>query len=70
MRRMPPSRRRQGARYFSGDWTSLGELVGRAGLGGAYDIILSAETIYSPDSQLALYECLKQVGYPKPDPEA
>jgi hypothetical protein len=31
------------------------------GLGGYYDVILTAETIYSPESQARLLSCIKQV---------
>jgi hypothetical protein len=46
----------------AGSWAALPELLDREGLCGAYDIVLSAETIYSLDSQRQLLACIKQVG--------
>jgi hypothetical protein len=46
----------------AGDWLALGPLLSQAGQGGYYDLILSAETIYSTDSQQRLLTCMKQVG--------
>lgn len=60
--RLPKSRRPVSARYFCGDWSSLGSLLASENLGGTYDIIISAETIYSLESQQQLFHCIKQVG--------
>ncbi|KAK9829233.1 hypothetical protein WJX72_004662 [[Myrmecia] bisecta] len=59
-RMLPPGRRKGDVRYFASDWCCMGDLMGKNLLGGNYDIILSAETIYSLDSQHSLYECMKQ----------
>lgn len=59
--RLPKSRRPVSARFFGGDWSTLGSLMASQNLGGSYDIILSAETIYSPESQQQLFDCIKQV---------
>ncbi|BDA46890.1 Histidine protein methyltransferase 1 homolog [Coccomyxa sp. Obi] len=48
------------SRFFSGDWATLPTLLEREGLLGTYDMILSAETIYSLDSQQQLLSCIKQ----------
>ncbi|KAL3152167.1 hypothetical protein ABBQ32_001259 [Trebouxia sp. C0010 RCD-2024] len=58
--RLPKSRRPVSARYFCGDWSSLGSLLASENLGGTYDIIISAETIYSLESQQQLFHCIKQ----------
>ena len=39
----------------------LPEYLQSKGVLGGYDIILAAETIYSPDSQQQLLQCIKQV---------
>lgn len=49
------------ARYFSGDWRSLSTLLTSLDLQGTYDLILSAETIYSLAAISSLHECIKQV---------
>ena len=59
--RLPKSRRPVSARYFGGDWSSLGSLMASENLGGTYDMIISAETIYSLESQEQLFNCIKQV---------
>ena len=59
--RLPKSRRPVSARFFGGDWSTLGSLMASQNLGGSYDIILSAETIYSSESQQQLFDCIKQV---------
>ena len=59
--RLPKSRRPVSARFFGGDWSTLGSLLAKQNLGGSYDMILSAETIYSPESQQQLFDCIKQV---------
>ncbi|GAB4818881.1 hypothetical protein N2152v2_005927 [Parachlorella kessleri] len=46
------------ARYFSGDWGALADLLEQRGLAGTYDVVLSAETIYSLSSMRSLYECI------------
>jgi hypothetical protein len=45
----------------AGDWASVGQLLSSQGMGGFYDIILTAETIYNEDSQQRLLDCVKQV---------
>uniref|UniRef100_A0A383V6Z2 protein-histidine N-methyltransferase n=1 Tax=Tetradesmus obliquus TaxID=3088 RepID=A0A383V6Z2_TETOB len=55
---------REGARYFAGDWEAVGHMMAMHGLGGYYDIILTAETIYSRESQARLLSCIKQVLQP------
>lgn len=59
--RLPKSRRPVSARYFGGEWSSLGSLMASENLGGTYDMIISAETIYSLESQQQLFDCIKQV---------
>ena len=49
------------ARYFCGDWGALADLLEQRGLAGTYDVVLSAETIYSLDSMRSLYECIVRV---------
>lgn len=63
--RLPKSRRPVSARYFCGDWSSLGSLLASENLGGTYDMIISAETIYSLESQQQLFDCIKQVRLPR-----
>jgi hypothetical protein len=46
----------------AGDWAAVGQLLSSQGMGGYYDIILTAETIYNEDSQQRLLDCIKQVG--------
>lgn len=58
--RLPKSRRPVSARYFGGEWSSLGSLLASENLGGTYDMIISAETIYSLESQQQLFNCIKQ----------
>lgn len=48
-------------RYFSGDWGSLSSLVGRA----CYDVILTAETIYSEESVHTLIQCMDELLKPE-----
>lgn len=55
---------RQGSRYYSGDWAAVGQLLSIQGMGGFYDIILTAETIYNEESQQRLLSCIKQVLQP------
>lgn len=45
----------------AGSWAGLPDLLQSEGLLGTYDIVLSAETIYSTDSQQQLLDCIKQV---------
>ena len=49
-----------GCKFYSGDWSSLIELVPS----GHYDIILTSETIYSPTSQPKLLAALKYMLHP------
>lgn len=46
-------------RYFSGSWDSLSALLPQLGLAGSYDVVLSAETIYSPAAAASLLACIK-----------
>ncbi|EFJ45855.1 hypothetical protein VOLCADRAFT_105747 [Volvox carteri f. nagariensis] len=64
MERLPRSRSRPSARYFSGDWRLVGEHLTSKGYGGHYDLILSSETIYSVPAQERLLECIKQLLQP------
>jgi hypothetical protein len=48
-------------RYFSGDWGSLSSVVGHA----CYDVILTAETIYSEDSVHRLIACIDELLKPE-----
>ena len=48
------------ARYFAGGWAELPALLQGLGLLGAYDVVLSAETLYSPGSHAALYQGILQ----------
>ena len=53
----------------AGDWLALGSYLAKGGRGGYYDIVLTAETIYSEESQIRLLECIKQVrGFSLLDP--
>ena len=57
---------RPAARYFSGSWDSFCALLPQLGLAGSYDVVLSAETIYSPAAAASLLAaikaCLKRPG--------
>ena len=46
---------------LAGDWAMLPEYLQSKGVLGGYDVILAAETIYSPDSQQQLLQCIKKV---------
>ncbi|EIE22097.1 hypothetical protein COCSUDRAFT_83488, partial [Coccomyxa subellipsoidea C-169] len=48
------------SRFFAGDWAGLPRLLKTEGLLGTYDIVLSAETVYSLDSQQQLLNCIRQ----------
>eukprot|EP00877_Chromochloris_zofingiensis_P011655 jgi/Chrzof1/6743/Cz19g07140.t1 len=61
---LPASAVRERTRYYAGDWMAVGQLLTSQGLGGYYDIILTAETIYNQESQERLLECIKQVLQP------
>lgn len=54
----PPLRPRP--RFFAGDWRAVGELLAAKGLAASYDLILTAETIYSPQGAARLLECIKR----------
>ena len=56
-----PSAPPQRARYFAGGWAELPALLQNLKLAGAYDVVLSAETLYCPGSHAALYQCILQV---------
>ena len=45
----------------AGSWAGLPGLLQTRGLLGTYDLVLSAETIYSTESQQQLLDCMKQV---------
>lgn len=47
--------------WCAGDWAAVGQLLASQGMGGYYDMILTAETIYNEDSQQRLLDCIKQV---------
>ncbi|KAF5832094.1 hypothetical protein DUNSADRAFT_12168 [Dunaliella salina] len=64
LHRLPKASSRPSCRFFAGDWSSVGELLTNQGLGGHYDLILTAESIYNPNSQSQLLECIKQVLQP------
>jgi len=57
-------RRRGGVRYFAGDWGRVCEHLVSAGLGGHYDLVLSAETVYAAPAAARLLECIKAVLQP------
>lgn len=42
-------------KFFSGDWELLEEML------SSYDIVLTAETIYSPDNYLKLLKIFEKV---------
>ena len=48
------------ARFISGDWGMLGQLLSSLGLAQSFDLVVSAETIYSTESMTALLTCIKQ----------
>ena len=58
------------ARYFGGDWSQLGELLAAGGGAGSFDLVVSAETVYSPPSTRALLACIKQVSSPSSGADA
>ena len=49
------------ARYFSGDWGTLGVLLAQLELIGGYDVVLSTETIYTLEGMRRVFDCIKQV---------
>lgn len=49
------------ARFFAGDWGTLGDLLESLDLLGSYDLVLTSETIYSLDSIGRLVGCIKKV---------
>ncbi|KAK9805883.1 hypothetical protein WJX73_000781 [Symbiochloris irregularis] len=55
-----PPRRSTGpsTRFFAGDWAAMPSFLRSEGLVGTYDLVLSAETIYSQDSLRALHDCI------------
>lgn len=48
-------------RYFSGSWSLLAPLLEKESLTGSYDLVVTAETIYSIESMQSLYDCIKKV---------
>lgn len=49
------------ARFFSGHWASVERKIEELGLAHSYDVILTAETIYSLDSIASLLSCIWKV---------
>ena len=47
------------ARYFAGSWEALPGLLEERGLQHSYDLVLTAETIYSLEAIQSLYRCIK-----------
>lgn len=47
------------ARYFAGSWEALPGLLAERGLHHSYDLVLTAETIYSLEAIQSLYRCIK-----------
>jgi hypothetical protein len=47
------------ARYFAGSWDSLAWELTQRGLDRSYDVVLTAETIYSLAAMRSLYRCIK-----------
>ena len=47
------------ARYFAGSWEALPGLLAERGLQHSYDLVLTAETIYSLEAIQSLYRCIK-----------
>lgn len=47
------------ARYFAGSWDALPALLSHQGLHQSYDLVLTAETIYSLEAMRSLYACIK-----------
>lgn len=45
-------------RYFAGSWDALPGLLEGQGLLGGYDVVLTAETIYSLEAMRSLHACL------------
>eukprot|EP00878_Enallax_costatus_P021358 GHUV01022607.1.p1 GENE.GHUV01022607.1~~GHUV01022607.1.p1 ORF type:complete len:240 (+),score=47.92 GHUV01022607.1:893-1612(+) len=64
LQQLQPGTPRERARYFAGDWEATGSMLAMHGLGGYYDIILTAETIYNQEGQERLLSCIKQVLQP------
>lgn len=48
------------ARYFAGAWADFGQYCSGNGLGGTYDVILTAETIYDDAGTRQLLQCIKE----------
>lgn len=51
-------------RYFAGDWAAVSSKLHASQLGGFYDYIFTAETIYSQRGQECLLDCIKQALQP------
>lgn len=47
------------ARFFAGSWDALPALLTRQGLAQTYDLVLTAETIYSLEAMRSLYAAIK-----------
>ena len=46
-------------RYFSGDWKDLSKFLKELGFFQAYDLILTAETVYTIEGTIKLIDCIK-----------
>lgn len=64
MAQLPRGVFRERPRFFAGDWGGVGQMLASSGLGGHYDLVLTAETIYSAESQRRLLDAIKQVLQP------
>ena len=54
-----PAQQPPRARYFAGSWEALPAVLEGLGLVGSYDMVLTAETIYSLEAMRSLYRCIK-----------
>jgi hypothetical protein len=57
--RLRSAESRAPARYFSGGWNSLEDLLTSKGLSNSYDLVLTAETIYSLKAISSLLQAVK-----------
>ena len=46
-------------RYFAGSWEALPAALAARGLAGGYDVVLTAETLYSLEAMASLYRCIR-----------
>ena len=49
------------ARFFSGSWATLGQLLECLGAAASFDLVVSAETVYNQACMQALHDCIRQV---------